>query len=66
MRLLHIHVSDTGIMLNHIQTAMPQQGLKCKNIAARTQIGNRKSVSKTMWMALRYAGFFTQALDELA
>jgi hypothetical protein len=33
MRLLHIHVSDTGIMLNHIQTAIPQQGLKCKNIA---------------------------------
>lgn len=66
MRLLHIHVGDTGIMLNHIQTAMSQQGFECKNIAARTQISNCKGVSKTMRVALGYTSFFTQALDELA
>jgi hypothetical protein len=42
MRLFHIHLGDTGIMLHHIQTAMSQQQHKCENITARSQIRDRE------------------------
>ena len=65
MRLFHIHLCDAGIMLHHIQAAMPQWRLNGENIAARTQIGDGKGMPETMGMAFLHTDLFTQRFDQL-
>jgi hypothetical protein len=66
MRLLDIDLGDARIMLHHIERAMAKQRLQREDIAARTQIRNRKGVSETMGVTFLDAGFFAQMTNQQA
>jgi len=66
MSLLHIHLRDLGIMANHIQTAMPQQGLQRENIATRAHGCDRKSMSKLVRISIFHGTSRSYAFYEMA
>ncbi len=59
MRCGNIYFGDTGIMLNHLQCAVPEQSLECEEIATTAQIGNGEGMSKPMRVAFEIR-FFAQ------
>jgi hypothetical protein len=46
--LFYIYFCYLGIVSDHIQAAMPKQGLQRENISTGTKVGDRESVSKFM------------------
>jgi hypothetical protein len=50
MRVLHVYLSNLGIVTHHIQRAMSQQRLEGEDISASTQIGDGKGVAKPVRM----------------
>jgi hypothetical protein len=63
--LLHIYFSHTGVVLDHIQRAVPHQGLECEQVPARAQIGDRKGMPEAVWVAGLYSSLRTQCVDHL-
>ena len=61
-----IHFGDTGIMLDHLQRAVPKQGLEREEIAAASQIGNGKGMAKQMGVAFFDVDFPTQVGEQFA
>ena len=64
MRVLHVYLSNLGIVAHHIQRAMSQQRLEREDISARTQIGDGEGMTKFMWMNMSDLGPFTQSPDQ--
>lgn len=64
MRVLHVYLSNLGIVAHHIQRAMSQQRLEREDIPARTQIGDGEGMAKFMWMNMSDLGSFPQTPDQ--
>lgn len=64
MRVLHVYLSNLGIVAHHIQRAMSQQRLKREDIPARTQISDGEGVAKFMWMNMRKLRPLAQTPDQ--
>ena len=60
MRFGNIHFGDAGVMLHHFQGAMSQQGFECEEIAATSQVRDRKGMPKQMRVAFLDVDFPTQ------
>ena len=63
--LFHIYFSHTYIMLNHIQRAVPQQGLEREQVPARAQIGDSKGMPEAVWVAGLDSSLRPQGVDHL-
>jgi hypothetical protein len=63
--LFNIYCSHTGVVLDHIQRAVLQQGLECEQVPARAQIGDRKGMPEAVWVAGLYSSLRTQCVDHL-
>lgn len=64
MRVLHVYLSNLGIVAHHIQRAMSQQRLEREDISARTQISDGEGMAKFMWVNMSELGPFTQSPDQ--
>lgn len=64
MRVLHVYLSNLGIVAHHIQRTMSQQRLKREDISARTQIGDGEGMAKFMRMYMSDLGSFPQTPDQ--
>src|ERR1041384_2662440 len=65
VRLLNVGLYYARVMRDHVQRGMTQEGLQGEYVAARAQVGDRKRVTETMWMALFYASLPAQRRDHL-
>src|SRR3972149_2422841 len=54
--LLYVYLGDAGIMSHHVQRRVTEQRLEREQVAATPQIGNRESVTESVWMALLDVG----------
>ena len=66
MRLGHIDFGDARIVLHHVQRAVTEQRLKCEHIPTRAEIGDRKGMPETMWIAALYIGLLAQCYGQVA
>ncbi len=64
MRVLHVYLSNLGIVAHHIQRAMSQQRLEREDIPTRTQIGDGEGMAKFMGMNMSELRSFTQTPDQ--
>ena len=61
--LLNVNLRDAGVVLHHLQRAVPELRLQGEHITARPQIGNGKRVPKAMRMAFRHLRLLPQPGD---
>lgn len=52
--LLDVDLRDAGVVLHHLQRAVPELRLQGEHITARPQIGNGERVAEAMRMAFRH------------
>ena len=66
MSLFHINLGHSGIVPDHIQRAMPQQGLHREDIPTRPEISDRKGMPEAVGVALLHLCPFSQGDHQLA
>ena len=60
MGLFHVDLGDAGVVFHHIESAVAEQRLQRKHIAARSQIRDRQRVAETMGMTFLDARFLSR------
>ena len=64
VRCGNIYLGDPCIVLNHLQSAVSEQGLQCEQIAATSQVGNGEGMSKPMRITFLNLDFFAEVSEK--